>query len=355
MSKWTYTLLLAVLLAAAGCGSDDGEGGGTGGAGATGGSGAVGGTGGAGGAGGAGGSGGEEPPDGPDTGWEAEPPGSFYLPVSEAPRPGWCPETHAWWSAVRLWAVAPGGRGLPGASANLCVTWIDDEGTPTYVCLPPALANEDGVMTVVPPSDPQDMRCIETAALRVLAPGAGRATTYCVLEPEGDPSLWIEDPFVLPRLTPAIDLPPAGDRDEPREVRFDDGLVVTLSPDGFFSLSSAGYEELAARRIPTDARGLCGDAPTFDGLYAFYPEADVDDPGFPVSIPNVHGWAAGTEVELFVLGGIECHLVGEDEHLAEGTWAKFGEATVSGDGATIDSNPGVGLPCLTWMAYRMKE
>ena len=352
-------LVLAAALAAAGCQSDeDPDGGGGAGAGGTagsGGSGGTGGTGGVGGTGGTGGTGGEEPPDGPDTGWTVEPPPTFHAPMTEVERPSWCGDEFAWWSSVRGFVVAPGGRYLPDVRASLCVDFVDAEGESGYVCLQPVRSNEEGVFTVEPPFQDRDMRCLKRAAMRVFAQRSGRATVYVDLELEGGPARLITEPIVLPRVTPALDLPPEGDPEAPREVRFDDGLTLEVVPAWLWPVSG-GYEDLGARRIPTDAVGLSAESAAFDGLYAFAPESAVDEaPGFAVSIPNVHDWEPGSTVELFVLGGIDCRLFGHEELVPEGTWAKFGEATVSGDGETIVSNADNGLPCLTWMAYRLKE
>jgi len=359
--KWKWVLLVA-LVAAAGCDSggtgddrcgEEGCGGSGGGAGGTGGAGGSGGEGG-----GAGGTGGgtacgpadepgELPPDGADTGWTATLPESFACPMLEVERPESCGDEFAWWSAVRGWAVAPGGHPLGDARAQLCVHTADKR----FVCLRPEEANAEGVYTIEPADE---FRCIEKAAMRVLSPRSGRATIYCAIDLEQGPTVTIPDPAVLPKLTPAVELPPEGDPEVWREVVFDDGLVVDWKPSLFYSGGAGSYAEVAARRIPTDAIGLCGEAPTFDGLYAFYPEATVDAPGFGLSIPNVDEYPAGTKVELFVLGSIDCRLH-NGTTVPEATWAKFGEATVSEDGAAIVADEGSGLPCLTWLAYRSKE
>ena len=57
--------------------------------------------------------------------------------------------------------------------------------------------------------------------------------------------------------------------------------------------------------------------------------------------------ASGTDVSLWVLGGLDCTLA-NDTHLEEGDWHRFGTATVSGDGSRIEGDP---LPCLNWVGY----
>jgi hypothetical protein len=349
-------VLSATLVAAAACGdgedSPGGSGGNQAGSGGTGGTGGSGGdnTGGTGGVGGTGG-GIEIPDDGPDTGWEPVLPATFGTPVQGGERAASCAEEFGWVAAIRGWVAAPGGAPLAGAKAQACVTAADK----MFSCLAPVDANSEGVFTV---NLAEDIRCVERVTLRILMPRSGRATYYRPLDVTGDPVIRLEDPAVLPFATPAVDLPPLGDEDAVRPVVFDDGLTLQVTPSLYWS-GSGTYEAFAGRRVPPDAVGLVPSARDFAGIYAFYPEGEMSvagetSPGFPLSIPNVHDYAAGTAVELFVLGGLECHLQ-DGTKVEEGHWAKFGEATVSEDGTTIDSNPGVGLPCFNWFAYRPKE
>jgi hypothetical protein len=207
---------------------------------------------------------------------------------------------------------------------------------------------------------PADRRCLKRGGLRILEPRTGRATYYRPLDVFGEPVVRLEEPAVLPWVTPAIDLPPEGDPDQARPVTFDDGLVLDVVPSLYYSLTGS-YEGFAGRRVPVDAVGL---TPTvaenlLEGLYAFYPEGEMNNlgetsPGYPLHIPNATGIDAGAKVEFFVLGGLECYLL-DGSPVTEAEWAKFGEGTVSADGATIDSDPGAGLPCFTWLGYRTKE
>jgi hypothetical protein len=354
-------VLSAALVAAAACGDGedgpDGSGGNQAGAGGTGGDGGTGGSGGTGGTGGTGGVGGtgggiQIPDDGPDTGWEPELPSTFGTPIQGGERDPGCAEENGWVAAIRGWVAAPGGAPLAGAKAQACVTAANQ----MFSCLAPVDTNGEGVYTV---NFDQDIRCVKRVTVRILMPRSGRATYYRPLDVMGDdPVIRLEDPAVLPFATPAVDLPPLGDEDQVRPVVFDDGLILQVTPSLYWS-GSGTYAAFAGRRVPSDAVGLVPSARDFAGIYAFYPEGEMSkagetSPGFPVSIPNVHGYAAGTAVELFVLGGLECHLQ-DGTKVDEGHWGKFGEATVSDDGTTIDSNPGVGLPCFNWFAYRPKE
>lgn len=348
----------AALLAAAGCGSDNTDGNGSGGTGGVsdGGSGGTAGhTGGAGGGGsGGGGSGGEGgsgggvviPTDEFDLGWDPEPPPSLDNPMTEVDRPAQCGPEYGFASAVRGWAVAPGGKPLPGAWAQICVYPAVGE----YTCMNPVKAGSDGVYTV---DVPESLRCFDDAAMRLVLPASNRATAYCALDKELGPAMRLYDPGVLPFATPAIELPPVGDADAARKVVFDDGLEVEATPSRFMPAGNGSYRDFSGRRIPTDAVGLCGDAPDFDGLYAFYPEGYVEGPGYPLRIPNVDVYAAGTKVDLLVLGGLEC-LVGGVK-VPEATWKQFGTGTVSEDGTAIVSDENSGLPCLSWLAYRARN
>jgi hypothetical protein len=249
-------------------------------------------------------------------------------------------------SAVRGWVAAPGGEPLGGAKAQICIRAASGE----FLCQRPVDTNEEGVFTVdVLP----EVQCLDKVAMSVSLPGTGRATAYCLMDPNAGPGVWLDQPIILPHATPAIALPPVGNPDEAREVTFDDGLVLEVTPSLYFNSADRTYEEFGARRVPTDAVGLCGDAGSFDGLYAFYPEGVVSGAGYPLRIPNTTSLQAGAAVELFVLGGLTCKVDGA--LVPEAEWAKFGEGTVSDDGTTIDSAPGAGLPCFTWLGYRVKE
>ena len=350
-------ILAAAALAAAGCGSGTSDGNGTGGTGGSagaagsGGTGGTGGTAGSGGTGGDGGTGGEivVPTDEPDTGWVPEVPASLDGPMNEPSRPASCGPEMGWFTAVRGWITAPGGKKLPGAMAQVCVYYGPNR---AYVCLSPVASDADGVYTI---DVPEAVRCFDEAAMRVVEYDSNRATAYCPIDRAAGPGVRLHDPTILPFAIPAIDLPPVGDPDAPREATFDDGLGVVATPSRFEPVEDwrTSYRNLSGRRVDVEAVGLCGDAATYDGLYAFYPEGKIEPPGYALRIPNTNGYAAGTKVELFVLGGLDCVLDGKK--IPEAEWKKFGEGTVSDDEAFIASDEGAGLPCTTWLSYRAKE
>lgn len=344
----TLGIALALLgLVALACGEPEetDNGGGSGGGGAAGHGG-----GGHGGFGGMGGSGGSDeiviPTDEFDTGWEPEVPESLDEDLEAEPRPASCGEEFGYVAKLRGWIVAPGGKPLPGAYAQFCIYPAVGQ----YICLNPAEADEEGVYTV---DVPEPYRCVKEVAMRTIKAERNRVVSYCPVTPGEDPVIRLRMPSVLPFAMPPEDLPPVGDADEAREVLLHDGLRLMATPSKF-SWGPRKYEELAGRRIPTDAVGLCGGAETFDGLYAFYPEDLIKEPGFPFSIENATDLPAGARVEFFVLGGLDCELH-DGTKVPEGIWAPFGEGEVSEDGSTISTDEGVGLPCLTWLAYRQKE
>jgi hypothetical protein len=333
------TALLAALAVVA-CSGDDATQAGQGGGG-SGGS-----TGGSGGRAGSGGTGGSGVADGSFTGWTPEVPASLDAELPGSARPADCPAEYDWVVTIRGWMAAPGGAALPGAIAQMCIHFWD--AGPGYVCLPAVQADDDGVFTK---DMPEGKRCIKDAAVRALVPASGRSTAYCPLTPATDGVLRMRDPILLPRVVPAADLPPLGDENAWRDVLLDDGLKLSVKPSLYFS-NVGKYEDLGAKKVPVDAVALCGDRSGFQGLYAMYREGTVQDEGWPITLPNDAGLAAGTKVELLVLGGLECQLDGMAT--PEAKWVPFGEGTVSADGSTITSDEGSGLPCVTWLAYREK-
>ncbi len=329
-----------------GAGGVDG-GGGEGGAGGGGGGGSGGSSaGGAGGAGGGadGGSGGQALPE-LDVGWIPVVPAALDAELPAGVRPASCTAEHAYFSHVRGWVTAPGGAPIASAKAQFCVHTADRK----FICLRPVDTNAQGVYTI---ELPEEVRCLERAAMRVLLPRTSRATIYCELDPTAGPVVRLREPAVLFGTPPATSLPPEGDPATARDVGFDDGLVLDVTPSLYYS-GTGTYDRFAGRRVLTDAVGLCGEASTFDGLYAFSPEGVMSAPGWGLTIPNAGALAAGTVVDLQVLGGLDCRLL-DGTSVPEATWASFGEGVVSPDGATIDSADGAGLPCFTWLGYRRK-
>lgn len=255
-----------------------------------------------------------------------------------------------WIAGLRGWVVDETGAPVAGAKAQFCVR---TEPGNMLICLRPSDTDAEGVFTV---SVPVEARCASSAAMRVLLPGADRATNYCHVDltslEDGSVVLHIEAPVVLFDTERAWAIPPEGDASTSRRVIFPDGLGIDVVPSQFFG-SGDGYAGLAARRIPADTPGLCfleGQPPP-DGLYAFTPEGDVFEGQFPARFPNATGLAPGTEVTLSVLGGLDCTLA-DGSGVEEAEWRDFGTGIVSDDGQWVQTNPDSGLPCLTWIGYR---
>ncbi len=282
-----------------------------------------------------------------DTPWTPTTPANLRdgLPAVPGQKPAECGAE--WVTALRGYVLAPGGAPVEGAKGQLCVHLYPSD---NLLCLQPGTTGADGIFTV---EVPENARCITKAALRVLKPGVGKATMYCEVDVVGtEPVVVIDTPLVVFQTRRALDLPPEGDELMSRAVRFDDGLVLDFTPDLYYS-GGGIYDDLGGRRVDPAAPGLCffgaEDAPA--GLYALYPEGQIDAPGFPVHVPNTTGLAAGSKVEFFVLGGLDCKRA-DGTGIPEAAWETFGTGTVSADGSTIDSDPGVGVPCLTWLGYR---
>lgn len=235
---------------------------------------------------------------------------------------------------------------VEGAAAQLCARVAPAD---LLMCLEPAFADASGRFAIEVPSM---ARCLASASLRVRLPATSTATTYCPVTLDAvDGRLALERDLVLfapsaPRL-----LPPEGDPAQVRTVVLDDGLEIDLAPDDLGP--GADYTSLAARRIALDAVGLCflADAPALDGLYAFAPESTLAGAGAPLRIPNVTGIAAGADVELYLLGGLDS-VLSDGRTIDEAAFERFGRASVSADGATIATAPGTGLPYLSWLGYR---
>ncbi len=240
------------------------------------------------------------------------------------------------------------GSAAPGALAQVCIRTHPDR---TLVCLDPSPADDGGVfeVSVLPVA-----RCWSSAAIRVLLPEGGHATTYCEVAIDGaaDGVLTISEPQVLHRALPATTLPPLGDASAPRTVVFDDGLEVDFVPDRL----SVGvdYESAGARRIPLGDEVPCfARGADLDGLYGFSEEGDILGDGFAFRIPNATGLAAGSEVDLLLVGGLATVLADGTE-VEEAELVVFGSGAVSADGTVITPNAGSELPYFTWLGYRAR-
>lgn len=251
--------------------------------------------------------------------------------------------TGTWTVGARGRVVDEAGNGVAGARPQMCLRLEDG----TLLCLVPPETDADGYFhqpfsSEVPGEEP---RCLSSVAIRVLLPGEPFATTYQHLELRPNGAILEIDQAITLYDVPPTALPPEGDRSAPRDVAFDDGLVLTVTPEAMIG----SYDRLSARRqsgaTPAFAAGT-----DLLGLYAFTPEASVS-PGFPIQIPNRHGLAEGAQVELLLLGGLETFLA-DGTMVPEADFEVFGTATVRGE--MIVSDPGSELPYLTWLGYRRR-
>ena len=250
------------------------------------------------------------------------------------------------------WVVGVTGRietsagvGVENARAQLCVRLHPDD---RLICLSPPATDANGDFTIVLPIE---LRCLNRAAMRAIAPRMPLATTYCPVEFEvgADPIVAIADPYVL-HPTTAGTVPPVGDENAQREVTLPDGLVLTLAPVDFPSHDD--YLELAGARVDASATTCFAEGVVFDGAYVFQPEAEVLA-GAAVSIPNTDGLAPDAEVDLYILGGLETRLI-DGTMVEEGVIAQVGPATVSADGTMIVAGPDSRIPYLSWLTWKAR-
>ena len=241
-------------------------------------------------------------------------------------------------------AVTESGEPAPGVMGQACLR-IAPKGK--LLCVDPKKGDEQGRFEIKIPSG---STCVQQMTMRVLVPGGDFGTAYCNMPlPQDGTTANAPAPYILYATKRAADLPPVGEQEDERSVRFEDGLELDVTPYNFFA-SGEGYDGLAARYVEASEPGLClpeDGAP--DGVYAFSPEGDVLDKPFAMRAPNHHSYPEGSKVDLLLLGGLGCTLADRTE-LDEDEWRAFGTATVTG--GRIVSDEGSGLPCLNWLGFR---
>ena len=258
----------------------------------------------------------------------------------DATRDGSCSAEYAYIAQVNGVVVDGDAASCVGAAkAQMCIRQVGGQ----LLCLRPEDTNGTGQFSI---PVPENARCMSSATMRVLEPGATRSTMYCHIElPTDSTVLNVTETIPLFPTQPASDLPPEGDATAERTVTFPGGLEIDIVPDNLFD---ADYEDLAAG--PVSEEGLCfveGQG-AVEQLYAFSPEGDVDGGGFKMRVPNSTGLAAGAKVDFHLLGGLSCTL-SDGEAVEEGAWVQFDTGTVSGDGMFVETDNGI--PCLTWFGY----
>ncbi|MEQ9502514.1 MAG: hypothetical protein RIT81_36925 [Deltaproteobacteria bacterium] len=234
----------------------------------------------------------------------------------------------------------PQGNPADGAGVNICLT---DARNDQSTCLIPRPVCADGRYEVLVP---ESFRCATHMVARAFSTGDNTAFTYCDIT-AGAARLEVTEPVSLFETIRVPDLE-EGDPLVEQTVTFDDGLEMDVVPDDF----PAPFEELGAVRVQqSEVCTLAGSPTTYEGIYAFSPETDLNSVTFPIRIPNTTGLAANSSVRLYVLGGLLCSVPrpGMDDYLVdESEWYEFGTAQVTADGTMIE---GGDLPCVGWLAY----
>ena len=271
-----------------------------------------------------------------------EPPASINEPREGATNEG-C--TGTWVEETRGWVVDERGQPLEGAKVQLCVREAESG---TLSCLMPADSATDGSFSV---SVPQNARCMSEATFRSLVPRERFATMYChadLATASDDGALRVLEPLVLYETRPALEV---SEGDASVSVSLPNELSVTFQPDDLFG---ADPDELWSRQLPPTAPGLCflkEASGQVDGLFTFSPEGDLSGSSSAVRFPNEIGYAPMSEVALYVLGNLDCSVVGQEEGIPEGEWARAGSAFVDASGMWIEADAEQGLPCFSWFGY----
>ena len=280
---------------------------------------------------------------GTDAGVPCVPPADEPFACEElTPDPG-C-DAH-WVVGVTGRIVTSAGEPVDNGRAQLCVRIAPDD---ALVCLLPPRTDVNGEFSIVVP---EELRCVNRAVMRAIAPTRPLATTYCPIAftVGNEPIVDLGDPYVLYPVVAAT-VPPIGDEIAQRDVVFADGLTLTLAPIDLPSATE--YEGLSGAPVAVSSTACFSRGSTFDGAYVFNPEAEVEA-GAAVSIPNEAALAAGTIIDLYVLGGLETRLI-DGSLVEEGELARFGPATVSTDGVRIVSDADTRLPYLSWLVWSVR-
>jgi hypothetical protein len=212
------------------------------------------------------------------------------------------------------------------------------------LCLAPKQVGADGVYDQS--IEPDGIECVKRLAVRVASTEARRATVYCEAAEVGGGE-FVAGNARLPRVAPALEVPPEGSLAAERTVRFE-GVEVRVVPERLLP-EQGGYGELSGGSV--QAEGLCFAPPSLGlvGLYAFWPESDIAG-GFGFRVENESGLTPGTRVVFRVLGGLYCSLT-EGEVIPEGEFAVIGGGEVDAAGEYVVPDAGVVLPCLSWLGY----
>ncbi|MFK7986855.1 MAG: hypothetical protein AB8I08_12595 [Sandaracinaceae bacterium] len=251
--------------------------------------------------------------------------------------------TGTWVAGVRGRVLDEVGAPVAEADVQMCLRL---EGH-VQRCLEPAPTDANGWFAIV---TPDDARCLTHAVVRATRNGADQRYGISFQEISLSPVYAVIDvpaPMELVSLTTSADMPPMGDPASVRTVRFPSGVELDVTPSDLDFADS--YSFLAATEVPLSrAPEFVTAVPGVLGLVAFGPELGAS-PGIPFRLPERTGLAAGTPVELFVVGGIYTEL-SSGHVVEEGRFESFGTGRVEAGQVVPDA--GSELPYLTWVGYR---
>jgi hypothetical protein len=262
---------------------------------------------------------------------------------------------------VKGLVVDSSGAGISGAKAQICSRSARDGST---VCLAPVDTAADGSFAL---AVPDANNCMYESVMRALVPNQPYSTSYCTITgdalaaPGGVLDL-SPTPTVLHALTPAADAPDyvpdangADDWDATYTVVFEDGLEIDVVPSWYFN-GAIGHKSMAATYIEgTDHLCNAHEIEGAPGTWSISPEGDVFQMNYAARIPDKLGLPDGTEVDLYIQGGIGHTLWDGDDkaECREAEWRHFACATVENGVITLEG--GTGLPSIGWLTYVPSE
>ena len=254
-----------------------------------------------------------------------------------------------YFNQVRGWVVDEVGEPMPGARVQLCVREYESG---TLVCLTPKKTKSEGFFEI---PVTESARCMSSATLRTLVPNVAFAPIYChgnLDQDTGDGVLRITEPLTLYQTRPAVSIADA-EEEGLSIVSLIGEIQLTLNPENLYGPT---IDEIGGRPLSPSSPGLCflnhsEEGPQVDGVIAFAPEGDITRDTAQITIPNDMDYAPGSQVQLYVLGNLDCSIEGEVEPLEEGDWVPTTIATVDEGGLRIQTEVGSGIPCLSWLGY----
>lgn len=236
------------------------------------------------------------------------------------------------------WILDGAGDPIPGQGVAPCANGTCYLGS----------TRDDGWFAVALPSDPPIW------SIQFSFPGTGpRLRPYCHVTALCDGDVHLCRAFVLYEGPTSGTTIPEGTLTGEIRIEAADGAALVLPAGAEIEIAPSSDPWMALSRYPTEENLPCFVDPASPplALYAVTPPATyVFEPGTHtmmnagLDIPNTTGLAAGTEVDVFVLGGVYTTHI----DLEEGDWERLAGATVSTDGTRIRTASGEGIGYLTW-------